>query len=78
MEQLVRHLEKDKIRPISNKGRGGEGLEKRKGGKEEGRKSGKLDTMKDNINNFLYNLLSGERFSMNLALINIDKFSHKN
>lgn len=38
MEQLVRHLEKDKIRSISNKGRGGEGLEKRKGGKEEGRK----------------------------------------
>lgn len=37
MEQLVSHLEKDKIRSISNKGRGGEGWGKREGGEVEGR-----------------------------------------
>lgn len=55
MEQLASLLEKVKIRSISNEGIGGLGKEeeRRAGEREE---SEKLDTMKDNMINFLYNL----------------------
>lgn len=57
MEQLVSHLEKKtKLDPYLV--RGGEGRVGKRGREERrgGEETEKLDTMKDNMNNFLYNL----------------------